>query len=91
MRSVLSLLSSLLVLVAVKAGESPQRPSSQQVVTNTVWIEIEFIQERMNPTNKIIAIDLFGNAMPKTVNNFMKLCDPTNLQIRKVMLRLWDL
>jgi hypothetical protein len=78
MRSVLSLLSSLLVFITVKTGESPQRPSSQQVVTNTVWIEIEFIQERMNPTNKIIAIDLFGNAMPKTVNNFMKLCDPTN-------------
>ena len=86
MRSVLSILSSLLVLlVVVKAGESPQRPSSQQVVTNTVWIEIEFIQERMNPTNKIIAIDLFGNVMPKTVNNFMKLCDPTNKQIRKVI------
>ena len=89
MRSVVlsSLLSSLLLLMAaVKAGESPQRPSSQQVVTNTIWIEIEFIQERMNPTNKIIAIDLFGNAMPKTVNNFMKLCDPNNKQIRKVML-----
>ena len=88
MRSVLSLLSSILLVMAAKAGDSPQRPSSQQVVTNTVWIEIEFIQERMNPTNKIIAIDLFGNAMPKTVNNFMELCDSTNKQIRKVMLRL---
>ena len=88
MRSVLSLLSSILLLMAAKAGDSPQRPSSQQTVTNTVWIEIEFIQERMNPTNKIIAIDLFGNAMPKTVNNFMELCDSTNKQIRKVMLRL---
>ena len=88
MRSVLSLLSSMLLLMAAKAGDSPQRPSSQQTVTNTVWIEIEFIQERMNPTNKIIAIDLFGNAMPKTVNNFMELCDSTNKQIRKVMLRL---
>ena len=88
MRSVLSLLSSMLLLMAAKAGDSPQRPSSQQTVTNTVWIEIEFIQERMNPTNKIIAIDLFGNAMPKTVNNFMQLCDSSNKQIRKVMMRL---
>jgi cyclophilin family peptidyl-prolyl cis-trans isomerase len=38
-------------------------------------MEVEFIQERMNPTNRILAIDLFGRAMPKTVNNFMKLCD----------------
>jgi cyclophilin family peptidyl-prolyl cis-trans isomerase len=38
-------------------------------------MEIEFIQERMNPTNRIIAIDLFGIAMPRTVNNFIKLCD----------------
>lgn len=73
----------LALLVAATLQDSPQKPSIQQVVTNTVWMEIEFIQERMNPTNRIIAIDLFGKAMPKTVNNFMKLCDPNNKQLRK--------
>jgi len=64
--------------------QTGQIPSSQAQVTRTVYMRIEFIHARMNPTNRVIAIDLFGNAMPKTVNNFVSLCDPDFKQLRNL-------
>ena len=76
---------AMALVFAVVEGQvlNKAQPSSQIEVTNTVWMKIEFIDARMNPTNQIIVIDLFGKDMPKTVNNFIKLCDPTYQQKRK--------
>ncbi|TNV75808.1 hypothetical protein FGO68_gene17652 [Halteria grandinella] len=45
-------------------------------------MEIEFVGAQIppDPTTKYLIVDLFGNNLLITVNNFLKICDPTYIQ-----------
>jgi hypothetical protein len=85
----MSAVASILFSAGVRSQSPAQVPSSQALVGSTVWFEIEVTNPDIDvsgnpyppiPANTVLAIDLFDSSMPKTVNSFKKICDPTYIQ-----------